>query len=98
MSNYEMYIPSNEDLTTPKLGSLLMPLVSAVNDDSTDTEQKLNQLYNSDACFILTGESSEDSKDYKYCVSFWSNILMKGMEQAITQMGVSVASVTDELN
>ena len=96
--NYEMSIPSNEELTTPKLGNLLMPLVSGINDDSTDTEKKLNQLYNADACSILVGDNSEDSIIYNYCVNFWSNILVKGMEQAITQMGVSVASVTDELN
>ena len=98
MPNYEMNIPTNEQLTTPKLGNLLMPLVSGINDLSTETEKKLNQLYNADACAILVGENSEDSIIYEYCVSFWSNILVKGMEQAITQMGVSVASVTDELN
>ena len=98
MPNYIMHIPTNEELTTPKMGNLLMPLVSGVNDYSTETEKKLNQLYNSDACSILLGESSENSIIYQYCVSFWSNILMKGMEQGITQMGVSVASVTDELN
>ena len=96
MENYKMNIPSNEELTTPKLGSLLMPLVSAVNDDSSETEQKLNQLYNGDSCLILVG--NENNITYNYCKKFWSNILVKGMEQAITQMGVSVASVTDELN
>jgi hypothetical protein len=98
MPNYEMNIPTNEQLTTPKLGNLLMPLVSGINDLSTETEKKLNQLYNADACAILVGGNSENSIIYEYCVSFWSNILVKGMEQAITQMGVSVASVTDELN
>ena len=98
MPNYQMNIPSNEALTTPKMGNLLMPLVSGVNEKSTETEQKLNQLYNADACAILVGENSEESIIYRYCVNFWSNILVKGMEQAITQMGVSVASVTDELN
>ena len=98
MPNYQMNIPSNEKLTTPKMGNLLMPLVSGVNEKSTETEQKLNQLYNADACEILVGENSEESIIYRFCINFWSNILVKGMEQAITQMGVSVASVTDELN
>ena len=61
MPNYIMHIPTNEELTTPKMGNLLMPLVSGVNDYSTETEKKLNQLYNSDACSILLGESSENS-------------------------------------
>ena len=98
MPNYVMHIPSNDELTTPKMENLLMPLVSAVNDDSTDTEKKLNQLYNANACQILVGGNAENSLIYQYCLGFWSNILEKGMEQGITQMGVSVASVTDELN
>ena len=96
IENYQMLIPSNEELTSPKLGSLLMPLVSAVDDSSTETEIKLNNLYNNDSCKILVGEDNKEA--YKYCSDFWSNILGKGMEQGITQLGLSVASVTDELN
>ena len=96
IENYQMYIPSNEELTSPKLGSLLMPLVSAVDDSSTETEIKLNNLYNNDSCIILVGK--EDFEEYDFCSKFWSNILGKGMEQGITQLGLSVASVTDELN
>ena len=96
IENYQMHIPTNEELTSPKLGSLLMPLVSAVDDSSTDTEIKLNNLYNSDSCIILVGK--ENVEAYNYCSNFWSNILGKGMEQGITQLGLSVASVTDELN
>ena len=96
IENYKMTIPSNEELTTPKLGSLLMPLVSGVDESSTQTEIKLNNLYNNDSCAILVGK--ENTQAYEYCSNFWSNILGKGMEQGITQLGLSVASVTDELN
>ena len=96
IENYKMTIPSNEELTTPKLGSLLMPLVSGVDESSTDTEIKLNNLYNNDSCGILVGKDNKQA--YDYCSNFWSNILGKGMEQGITQLGLSVASVTDELN
>ena len=96
IENYQMTIPSNEELTTPKLGSLLMPLVSGVDETSTETEIKLNNLYNNDSCAILIGKENEQL--YRYCSNFWSNILGKGMEQGITQLGLSVASVTDELN
>ena len=96
IENYKMTIPSNEELTTPKLGSLLMPLVSGVDESSTQTEIKLNNLYNNDSCSILVGK--ENNQLYTYCSNFWSNILGKGMEQGITQLGLSVASVTDELN
>ena len=94
-TNYQMRILTNEELTTPKLGSLLMPLVSDVDETSTETEQKLNNLYNDDSCKILV--DSNDEASYKYCALFWSGILVKGMEQGITQLGLSVASVTDEL-
>ena len=40
-----MYILSNEELTTPKLGSLLMPLVSDVDNSSIETEQKLHYKF-----------------------------------------------------
>ena len=93
--NYQMRILSNEEFTTPKLGSLLMPLVSDVDSSSTETEQKLNNLYNDDSCKILIKE--DDKESYDYCKVFWSGILVKGMEQGITQLGLSVASVTDEL-
>jgi hypothetical protein len=93
--NYQMRILSNEELTTPKLGSLLMPLVSDVDSSSSETEQKLNNLYNDDSCKILIKE--DDKESYDYCKVFWSGILVKGMEQGITQLGLSVASVTDEL-
>ena len=43
--NYQMYILSNEELTTPKLGSLLMPLVSDVDNSSIETEQKLHYKF-----------------------------------------------------
>ena len=93
--NYQMIIPSNEELTTPKLGSLLMPLVSDVDSSSTETEQKLNTLYNDNSCDIIIKKGDEET--YNYCKLFWSGILVKGMEQGITQLGLSVASVTDEL-
>ena len=94
-NSYQMKIPTNEELTTPKLGSLLMPLISDVDTSSTETEQKLNNLYNDDSCKILVDE--EDRVQSDYCKNFWSGILVKGMEQGITQLGLSVASVTDEL-
>ena len=40
-----MYILSNEELTTPKFGSLLMALVSDVDNSSIETEQKLHYKF-----------------------------------------------------
>ena len=49
---FEMTVPSAAEITTPKLGNLLMPLVNdmkSISDSATD----LNNLYNSDACAVL---------------------------------------------
>ncbi len=92
--NYTLTIPSNSDITTPKLGNLLMPLVNDLNGASKSTTE-LNNLYNSDACLVLFDEKSDD---YSSCSLFWSSILVKGMEQSITQMSVVINTVIDELN
>ena len=90
-----MDIPSNNDITTPKLGNLLMPLVNDLDGASSATTE-LNNLYNSDACLVLF--ETDTSDDYKNCSKFWSSILIKGMEQSITQMSVVINTVIDELN
>jgi len=89
---YKMTIPTNDNISTPKLGSLLMPLVNNLNSDST---KELNNLYNSDACQVLF---PDDENEYTICAKFWSSILVKGMEQSITQMSVIINTVIDELN
>ena len=94
-STYNMSIPSNDNISTPKLGNLLMPLVNDLSRASTTTNE-LNSLYNSDTCLVLFND--EQSAEYQYCATFWSSILVKGMEQSITQMGVVVNTVIDELN
>ena len=91
---FEMTVPSAADITTPKLGNLLMPLVNdmkSISDSATD----LNNLYNSDACAVLF---KDDENAYGNCSTFWQSILLKGMEQSITQMSVILNTVIDELN
>ena len=90
--NYSMDIPTSSEIITPKLGNLLMPLVNDLSGDSANT---LNNLYNSDACAVLF---DKNSTNYTTCSEFWSSILVKGMEQSITQMSVVINTVIDELN
>jgi hypothetical protein len=80
-------------ITTPKLGNLIMPIL---NDGSLNKDllNKLNILYSDDACGVLY---DIDSNYYKICSNFWSSIITKGMEQSITQMGIILNTVIDEL-
>ena len=91
---FEMTVPSAADIETPKLGNLLMPLVNDMG-KITDSAFELNNLYNSDACEVLF---KNDSNAYNNCSTFWQGILLKGMEQSITQMTVILNTVIDELN
>jgi len=95
--------PSNIVLNELKLGNSLMTIL---NDESIDEDlqQKLNILYNGDSCKILFLEEinknllhSISQKDYDDCTVFWSAILIKGMEQSLTQMIIEKNSVVDEL-
>lgn len=92
---YKMQLQNQVD--TPKIANLLMPLV---NTDLTTASQDivtLNDLYNTNACNVLFN-STYYPDDNKKCGQFWSSILTKGMEQSITQMSVVVTSVLDDLH
>ena len=95
--------PSNLKLSNLKLGNSLMIIL---NDDTIkqDIKNKLNELYNGNTCKILfleNGYNINDTyvqNDYDNCMTFWSAILQKGMEQSITQMIIERNSVEDELS
>jgi hypothetical protein len=93
IKNYSMKIPSSDNITTPKLGNLLMPLINDLDSNNNSTKT-LNDLYNKDACVILF----QDEGNITNCTEFWSGILTKGMEQSITQMSVIINTVIDTLN
>ena len=95
LPSYNMKLPSNNDLKIPKLGNLLMPLLNDLNQVSKKTLE-LNELFNENACLIIL--NNHTSIEYEICSQFWSGIIAKGLEQSITQMGVAINSVLDELN
>ena len=86
-------IPSIDQLEYPKLGNLLMPIISSSGDESSISSQ-FNQLYNGDACQFLF---QDNENEYRICLNFWNGIIAKGMEQSLTQMSVSITSVLDDL-
>lgn len=92
---YKMNIPSQID--TPKVGTLLMPITSLDISNASNDIKRLNQMYNSDSCAVLFNAELQ-KVDYYQCSIFWSGILLKGMEQSITQMSVVITNVLDDLN
>ena len=97
--------PSTINLKELKLGNSLMTIL---NDDAIENklQEKLNILYNGNSCqaLFLSEENNGDNitsyvnnKYYEDCTIFWSAILVKGMEQAMTQMIIEKNSVIDEL-
>ena len=90
----ETYIPNINEIEFPKLGNLLMPIVSSANDNSNSIHAQFNELYNGDACKFLFPELG---LSYEKCIEFWNGIIGKGMEQSLTQMSVALTSVLDDL-
>ena len=91
---YKMTILSAKDIQMPNYGNILNDLIQNDIYRENNTES-LRQLYNGDLCLILF--YNETTIDYSNCKKFLSSILLKGMEQAIIQMGVMVNNVLDEL-
>ena len=98
--------PSSIVLSELKLGNSLLTIL---NDEGIDNKlkEKLNILYNGNSCQALfkkdqeevndNNENKIDQKHYQDCTVFWSAILIKGMEQSMTQMIIEKNSVLDEL-
>ena len=93
-NNYTTSLPKAKEMQMPNFGNILNYL-SQNSIYSQENKNVLNQLYNGDLCLLLF--QNKDSDDYKNCKEFLSSILLKGMEQAIIQMGVMINSVIDEL-
>ena len=93
--DYNSTIPLSKDIQMPNFGNILNDL-SQNSIYSKKNKDILTQLYNGDLCLLLFNNIT--SKDYQFCKEFLSSILLKGMEQAIIQMGVLINSVIDEIN
>ena len=86
-------IPKDSEIERVNFGNSLL-FFTKNNKYSNNSLNELNNLYNSDACQIL----SQNLLDYYLCMSIFSSILTKRMEQAVIQMNIIITSVIDELN
>ena len=68
------------EIEYPKLGNLLMPIISEAKSNDNSIQSQFNQLYNEDACTYLFFNDN----DIAQCQIFWNGIISKGMEQALT--------------
>ena len=94
-TSYFMELPDGKDIQIPNFGNILNELTQN-RMYSEKNKNTLNQLYNGDMCKLLFNRT--DSEEYTICKEFLSSILLKGMEQAIIQMGVLINSVIDEIS
>ena len=88
----EIIIPSDSDITQPKLGNALFEILHSTK----YTEEYLNKiktLYNDNACEIINKDISDDT----YCQNIFSSVLSKGLDQAIVQMSIIINNCLDEL-
>jgi hypothetical protein len=91
--NYIMHIRNVSNIMTPQLGNLIMQITGNSN-FKPETIKNFKSLYSENACEVLV----DDPKDMKNCQQYWSGVLLKGMEQAITHMGIVIGTVISELN
>ena len=91
--NYKMNLPKGNDIQIPNFGNILNEL-NQNKIYSQKNKDIITQLYNGDMCSLLFNTT----ENYDYCKEFLSSILLKGMEQAIIQMGVLINSVIDEIS
>ena len=89
----DIIIQQIDEIEYPKLGNLLMPIISEAKSNDNSIQSQFNHLYNEDACTYLF----LNSNDIAQCQIFWNGIISKGMEQALTQMSVSISSVLDQI-
>ena len=89
---YKMKLPKINDIKAPKIKHLIMNIL-----DDTDFKKeninKFNLIFNQDIC----ADTSNTEKAINFCKTFWSGILLKGIIQALSQMGSIIGRVLDEL-
>ena len=93
IGNFEkMVFPKIDEISFPILGNLLLQ-ISDSSDYDDKTLNELQLLFTQNSCNILFSKKEEIA----ICENFWAGILVRGLEQAITQMGVIIGPVLDEL-
>ena len=89
----EIVIPEDYQIERPKIGNSLMYIIRS-SKYSEEYKVMFEQLYNDNACKILT----ENDAEYQICKNILSSILTKGLEQSIVHLSNIITSIIDDLN
>ncbi len=86
---YNIEIP---DITFNKIGTLLTSLIADISTDDTDINtqspvKQLKELYNGNVCNVLYDKTNSL---YSECLTFWSSILIQGLENTIIEYGLKI--------
>ena len=90
---YKMNLPTIKDIKIPKIENVIMYIIDD-NDFKKESINKFDLIFNGNLC---SKEAEMAEKSRQYCKNFWSGILLKGMRQAMAQMGASIGNVISEL-
>ena len=93
--HYTINIPDRKDIEIPSFDNNLIKFVGNKSQRKKQCYQNLYDLYYGNFCDQI---SSEGEKLHLICKSYWSSILLKGFEQGIIQLGISLGSFLDDLH
>ena len=90
---YKMNLPTLTDIKIPKIENVIMYIIDD-NDFKKESIYKFDLIFNGNLC---SEEAQMAENGGQFCMNFWSGILIKGMRQAMVQMGGSIGNVISEL-
>jgi hypothetical protein len=90
---YEMDLPIVSELYSPNFGNNIMKITSDFG-FKTETLSNFSSLFSTDAC----KELAEEEREYITCAQRYGDLLMHGMEHAISKIGSLFGTVIEELN
>ena len=92
--HYFIKIPTRKEIEIPSFDNHLIKFVGNKSQRKKKCYENLYNLYYGNFCEQI---SREGEKLFLICKSYWSSILLKGFEQGIIQLGISLGTFLDDL-
>ena len=90
---YKMIVPKMSDIIIPSFGNNIMKIKSNFN-FKDEILSNFSLLFIENACKVLT----YDENDYDMCETNYNDILLQGMEHAVSKIGTLFGSIIEDLN